>query len=168
MKLTKNIVISLLAMLIGLGGLVFCLIPGYSGPDKAVAKYVSAVNRANLRDMASCQISESDLLGANLDWFDYDLADEKLDPDNKTYSALKFSGMSAYRRVPKDAVKVKKVALCGCVDGEQKDFQGMTGYRVTAVVKVIYIDKDNNEQTIFCDEKFGILKVKGKYKIAHV
>lgn len=168
MKLTKNILISLLAILIGVGGLVFCLVPGYSAPDKAVAKYVSAINRGSMKGMAACQINESDLHGIGSDLFDSDLKDKKVDPDNKIYSCLKESGLSAYRRLPKDAVKVKKVALCGCVNGEKENFDSMVGFKINAVVKVTYIDKDNEEQSFYCDENFAILKIRSKYKIVNI
>lgn len=179
MKLTftKGIIISLLAFVIGLVGVIVCLTPGTTAPDKVVAGYIDAINDGDVEAMNEYRMTASDMfgdLGGSLGELG-DLGDlmgsgtaQQATPGNEIYTALASSGLSARNRLPEGVTQVTAVELCGCVDGEVQSAFGMTGLDVTAVVKVTYVDAEGKEKSFYSDESFGIVKGNDGYKIAEV
>ncbi|MBO5796801.1 MAG: hypothetical protein J6R77_00450 [Clostridia bacterium] len=180
MKLTftKGIIISLLAFVIGLVGVIVCLTPGTTAPDKVVAGYIDAINDGDIEGMSEYMMTASDMLGdlgnslgADMDSLN-DLRGEvsggqaQAAPGNEIYSALSTSGLRARNRLPEGVTQVTAVELCGCVDGEVQSAFGMTGLDVTAVLKVTYVDAEGKEQFFYSNESFGIVKGNDGYKIA--
>lgn len=180
MKLTftKGIIISLLAFVIGVVGLIVCLTPGRTAPDKVVAGYVDAINDGDLEKMSEYMMTASDMLGSlsdslgslgsELDGLMGEMSGGQAQaaPGNEIYSALSASALQARNRLPEGVTQVTAVELCGCVDGEIQAAFGMTGVDVTAVLKVTYVDAEGKEKSFYSNERLGLVKGNDGYKIA--
>lgn len=173
MKNGIRVGIALLAFLVGVIGLVVCLVPHYSAPDKIIARYVAAINDGNVEKMNKCMLSGSEefsnLLGKEMGDIDDLLgslsSSEEAAPGNAAYVALQSSTFSAGNRLPDDVTEVKAVELYGCTDGETQTMMGITGLSVDVILKVTYVDGEGAEQTLFSEEDLNLIKSKSHYMI---
>lgn len=166
MKISKPILIGVIAFIVGLVGLIICLVPGQSAADATVADYVSAVNSGNTKKMSDCILKPSDL-GVNMDFdLDYDTSestgDKKLDALNE--SEFDFEDNDSVK-------KINSVTLVGCIDGKKQTQSYMPGKKaeyvnVTAVVEIKYENDEGDEVVVYDEEEFQLVKGKRGFKIA--
>lgn len=155
---------ALLAVLAGIVGIIVCLQPSQSAPDKVISNYVSAINAVKVEKMNKYTFASvaSDALGGLLGG----QVDDLLDSGNATdiYGALQCSTFST-SGLPADLTKVTSVKLVGCVDGETESYMGLTGMSVTAVLQIDYEDANGDAQTLNTTEYVGLILYKNKYYI---
>jgi hypothetical protein len=176
MKLTftKGIVISLLAFVVGVVGLIVCLTPGRTAPDKVVAGYIDAINDGDMEKMSKYMMTASDIMGNMGDMGLGELSGlmggtgtaQQAVPGNEIYSALMSSGLRARNRLPEGVTQVTAVELCGCADGEAQAAMGLTGLDVDVILKVTYTDAEGAEKSFYSSEYFSLIKGQDGYKIA--
>lgn len=156
---------ALLAFLVGLIGLIVCVVPGQTAPDKAISKYISAVNSCNLEKMHELSASSvlSGMLGQSGGMGNI-YGDESA-PADKIYTALQSSVFDAASDLPEDFKEIKSVNLVGCVDGELESAMGITGMNVRVVLEVEYVDGEGNAQSLYSTENIGLIKYGSKYYI---
>ncbi len=163
MKFPVKFVIGLVALIVGIVGVIICLVPHYAAPESPVASYVAAVNKGDLGKMAKCTLSPSDLggLGGLSDMLGDMMPQQSGVVDVKT--ALEQSFISC----PDDAATVQSVELIGCVSGELQSAMGMSGCEVEAIIKITYTDEAGAEKVVVTNESFGVAKLKGSFKITN-
>ncbi len=172
------VLIALIAALAGLIGVVVCVLPGQTKPDKVVAKYVAAINAGNTEKMKAMDASTilKDALGSQLGGLGDQLDDLQqglgsvLDKDesvstDKIYTALEKSAFSITGALPEDFKEIKSVKVVGCVDGEPESYMGMTGLSVGVILEITYVDAEGEIQTLCEDETVGLILYKNRYYI---
>lgn len=152
---------ALLAILIGIIGIIICILPGNTAPDKTVAKYVSALDSGKTSKMKEC-LYASDLLGEQYD--DYYAEEETA--DGGLLSALRSSALrKAADKLPGDLDAISKIKLLGCVDGKEESSAGLTGLTVTVVLQIDYTDEEGAEHTAYPACEINLIKSGKKYLI---
>ena len=160
--------VALLAVLTGIVGLIVCVLPSQSAPDKTISAYVSAINAVKVEKMNKYTFSSvaSEALG---NFFDGQWDDSVNNGDSTTvdgiYGALQESVFSV-RGLPDDLAKVTSVKLVGCVEGETETYLGLTGHVVTVILQISYEDSNGEAQTLNTTEDIGLILYKNKYYIA--
>ena len=160
------VLVALLAFLVGLIGLIICVVPGQTAPDKAVSKYISAVNNCDLEKMH--EMSASSVIGGMLGQsggLGGNYGGEAA-PVDKVYAALQSSVFDIAGQLPEDFQEVKSLELVGCVDGETESFMGLSGMNVRVVLELEYVDAEGNTQTLCGTESVGLIKYGSKYYIS--
>lgn len=171
------VLIALVAFLVGLVGMIICVTPGQTAPDRLVAKYVKAINAGNIEKIRKMGMASvvSDAMGSQLggllgsvqdglsgDAFDKD----QQAPTDKIYNALKKSAFSVTGELPEDFKEIKSVKVVGCVDGERESYMGLTGMNVGVVLEITFVDAEGETQSVCCAENIGVIRYKNKNYIA--
>ena len=157
MKFPVKFIIGLIILVIGISGSAVCLSPHYSAPEKVVAKYVKAVDNNNIKKMISCTIANdvANALGG-------DFAEEVVPDSDSDSDALAKSFINS----PENAKKIKSVKLLGCTIGENESAFGITGCEVTALIKITYLDDEDEKKTFVTEENITVIKTPRGYKIS--
>ena len=160
------VLVALLVFLVGLIGLIVCVVPSQTAPDKAISKYISAVNSCDLEKMHEMSASSvlSGMLGQSGGLGNI-YGDENA-PVDKIYAALQSSVFDIASDLPENFTEIKSVNLVGCVDGEMESFMGLSGMNVRVVLEVEYVDAEGNAQTLCSTESVGLIKYGSKYYIS--
>ncbi len=154
MKFPVKFIIALCAILIGISGILVCVLPHY-GAQKVVYDFVEAVERGDTEAMLNCtalsqmssQLSSSvssELMSAT----------DPADPDALIRSMLSLPSGS----------DVTSVTVLGCTAEETVELSA-PGYRVTALIQATYIDDEGEEQTDIVSRNYHIAKIGNDYKI---
>ncbi len=168
MKGLRNLIITVIAVLVGLAGSLVCILPSASAEYKLVNNYINAVNGANLEKMNSYLASDvlSSALGEEFEGV--------LDSSNKAQgnvdklSALKSSILSIRSELPEDAKEIKSIKLIGCNIGEETkaDFIATSSTNVDAIVQLTYINADDETVSVTSVEDIQLCKIQNQLKIA--
>ena len=179
MKLPIKLLIALLAVVVGLVGIIVCITPGRPAPDKTMEKYIAAINKADASKMQDCYATGA-LMQQLGDAFDIDMDDyleensQKLEVsvDYDRLAALQDSYLSVSSMLPENTVEVKKVKLLGCTNSsDQKADQlsaallGTKLVEVLALVEVTYVTEDGEQQTVRNQESLGMVQTDSGYRL---
>lgn len=159
--------VALFAVLAGIVGVIVCVLPSQSDPDKIISKYVSAINDVKVEKMKKYSFSTvaADALGELMGGQTDDLfGGDDTTPADGIYGALQKSVFSL-QGLPEDLKQVTSVKLVGCVDGEKETAMNLTGLNVKAVLQIEYEDANGEAQTLNTSENIGLILYKNKYYI---
>lgn len=147
MKFPIKFLVALLALVLGITGVLVCVIPHY-GPEKVVYDFVAAVEKGDAEKIADCYASSllSELDGA---------AEEMMG---------KVSANLAQRMldIPQES-KVESIQILGCSVEEGKEI--LDSCKVVALIEGEYVDAEGATQTTVVSRNFAIVKTKKGYKI---
>lgn len=170
--------IAAVAVILGLVGVLVSLVPHYSAPEAAVARYIDAVNSGNAEqlfkatiasDMASAMNELGNQLGIDSSEMGNLMNEMQEGLQNSTGATVTENlGLlkQSFIAVPDGAVGFVKAELLGCVVGEPMMQQGATGHDVTALIKVTYTDAEGEEKTAVCEENVGVANIGKGFKVA--
>lgn len=174
MKNKKIMVLVALAVaLVGLIGVIICVLPGQTATDKMVSKYVKAINAGDTEAIYNMSASAMLTDSFNSQWGDLFgnlpgnvLDGEKETPADKVYAGLQKSVFNASDCLPTDFKQVKSVKVVGCVEGEEKNYSSMPAIAADVVLEITYVDAEDNTQTVTYTEGITVVKYRGKRYIA--
>ena len=165
MKFPKKFIAAVLILVIGIVGVIICALPKYSDVEAVVADYVAAVDAGDTEAMFECTIAKAASNAMNQFSEEYgDVfgeTEETVENTLKNADAFKSSIFS----VPDGATEIDEVKLLCCSAGKEETAMGMTGCTVTALIKIVYLDKDGNEVEYVSEEKIPMMKAGEEYKI---
>lgn len=164
MKSNVKIIISIALVLVGLIGILVCVIPSASSEYKIVKKYISAVNGCNEKAIKACTAVDQYSQIFEIDTADSDF---EFDGDATKYDYLKASSLSIKNSVPEDAKEVKKVSLISCkkTTDAAVDLFSSSFTEVDAVVRVTYKTEDDKTVSVTNSQNFTLSKTSKGYKI---
>ena len=148
MKFPIKFLVALLALVLGITGILVCVIPHY-GPEKVVYDYVAAIEKGNAEKIVDCYAT-STLTGVD---------SSALGELSSTVSANLAQRML---NIPKES-KVESMDVLGCSVEEDKDI--LNGYNVTALIEGKYVDAEGATQTTVVARNFAIVQTSKGYKI---
>lgn len=151
MKFPVKFVIAVCVLLVGLAGLIVCVVPHY-GVEKVVYQYIDAAQDGDVEEMMECT-AVSQLAGAF----------GGLDVSGMMGSVSPESVIRDTFGIPGDATLVS-VDTLGCTVEEGNTFYG-AGYRVRALIKTVYTDVEGAEQTRITEKSFSVMDTGEGYKI---
>lgn len=160
MKFPVKFLIGVLAVVIGITGIIVCLVAQGSSEKGLIADYISAINDGDLEAMSKYAPSLSGMLGGNYD--NLDALEGESDPVKQ---ALDESCLPC----PSEAVKVNCVELLGCsVNKEEDILTGITSVgsaQVNVLIKVEYVDADDEVQSKIYSDKLWLANQGNQYVI---
>ena len=167
------VLIALLAALVGLVGVIICVLPDQTSPDRLISNYVKAINAGNTDKMRQMGIASvlSDKLGSQLGNLQGGLSGDAFDKDQQTHTdkihkALNTSAFNVISDLPEGFKEIKSVKVVGCVDGEEESYMNLIGMNVGVVLEITFVDAEDNTQSICCAENIGVIRYNNKYYIA--
>ena len=147
MKFPVKFLIAVLAFIIGLTGVIICIVPHY-GPEKVVQNFFTAAEEGNVQKMLDCTVASQ--MGG-------EFAEGLLSQTNAAEIKNNVFG------VPEGGTLVEVEVLGFAVDEAVVDT--LAGYEVTALVKVVYKDAEGAEQELIMQESFSLMDAGNGYKI---
>lgn len=154
MKFPIKFIIALCALVIGITGILICVLPHY-GAQKVVYDFIKATEKGDTEAMLNCtalsQMSSQLSSSVNSELLS---ATDPADPDALIRSMLS---------LPSE-VDVTGVTVLGCTAEETVELSA-PGYRVTALIQATYIDGEGEEQTDIVSRNYHIAKIGNDYKI---
>lgn len=147
MKFPKLFLAALLALIVGVTGVVVCAVPHY-GPEKIVYDYVDAVEKGDADAITACYAtSQSGVMDSVV---------------NELAGAVSANLAQYMLNVSTDAT-VESLKVLGCSVEESEET--LNGYNVVALIEGEYVDAEGAEQTtvVACD--FYVVKTQKGYKI---
>lgn len=148
MKFPIKFLVALLALVLGITGVLVCVIPHY-GPEKIVYDYVAAVEKGDADKITDCY-APSQMMGMD-------------SVMNEIAGAVSANLAQYMLNVPKDA-KVESIRVIGCSVEESKET--LNSYNVVALIEGEYVDAEGATQTTVVDRDFTVIKTQKGYKIA--
>lgn len=158
MKKYIHVMLSLALILIGMIGIIVCIVPSASAEYRLVKKYISAVNKADYTGMQECCANDKDLI--NLFNFD-SVASDDTQEDSVTdrATALKASRLGIGAYLPEDAKEVASLKVIGCSEAPLSETDSFSSASaVTAIIQMTYIDADGETAIVSHQENFVIAK----------
>ena len=139
---------------VGIIGVAVCCIPGRSSEYKTINKYIKAVNACDTAKTKDC-------MGTN------EIIDHKFPETSDKIEILKASGLRIQKLLPKDAKKLKtfKVIACHKGDLEKMAEEFLSIQKVSAVLKMVFVDAKDKEQVVTYKEEFTLYKTKDGMKL---
>lgn len=147
MKFPIKFLVALLALILGITGVLVCVIPHY-GPEKVVYDYVAAVEKGDADKITDCYASS--LLS------EMDSVLGELSGAVSAHLAQSMLGIS------KEA-KVESVKVLGCSVEESEDT--LNSYEIVALIEGEYVDAEGATQTQVKSRSFSVAKTQKGYKI---
>ena len=170
MKKYLNVIISAGIAVIGIIGVLICVIPSVSGEYAVIDKYVSAIDACDYDKIIDCWPLEEyeKSLGTSVDELLSDYTDDL--PSATKMDYLKLFAPHAANQVPDDAKSVESIKLVSCGKKEPVDV-GFTlvaisgAAEVEAVLQVTYLSADDEEVSFTYTETFGVLETKKGFRV---
>ncbi|MEE0928821.1 MAG: hypothetical protein UIG59_06485 [Acutalibacteraceae bacterium] len=156
MKFPVKFIIAVCALVIGISGIVACVVP-YYGPEKVVYQYVKAAADGDLQKMYKCTVAPeiSDTLdGTNLEGI--------IDAGSDLVSSEGLAGLIV--SPPADDPKILSMKILGCTLEAGGDYLGV-GYEVKALIETVYTVDDGEELEYLSEKTFRLVKTNNGYKI---
>ena len=148
MKFPIKFLVALLALVLGITGILVCVIPHY-GPEKVVYDYVAAIEKGDAEKIVDCYAT-SQLTGMDSSVL------------NEMSSAVSANLAQLMLNVPKES-KVESMDVLGC--SVEEDKETLNSYNVTALIEGKYVDAEGATQTTVVTRSFALLKTPNGYKI---
>lgn len=165
MKFPIKLLCAVLALIIGVVGLIVVLNPSQTEAEKVLDKYVSAVNKADAKTMNKLEdpTKVAKAFGALGELLDEDsIPDHDFDKGDRN-EALKQSKISGFD-IPEGAT-VEKVKLIGITEQEKRTELSFKYVSVSALIEVTYALEDGTTETVQNENSFDILYYKSAYVI---
>ena len=164
MKKYIHVMLSLALMLIGIIGIIVCVVPSASAEYRLVKKYISAINKADYTGMQECCADTEDLLGIS----NSDIAsdDDREASVTDRMTALKTSLLSISSYLPEDAKEVESLKVIGCSEASPFETDAFSSVsEVTAIIQMTFIDADGETAMVSHQENFVIAKTSNGFKM---
>lgn len=166
MKKYKSILISILLVVFGIIGILFCAIPHTSKEQKIVNKYIKAINNCDIEELKDCYPLKS----TNIFSDDYEKIFNSYSDRLKTkLDYIEMSGLSVCDKLPEEVKEIKNISLVSinnCSDDES--FFSTKTFTVDATIKVEYISEEDEIFSFTAIETFQLVETGKGYKIVSV
>ncbi|MBR6501844.1 MAG: hypothetical protein IKT42_00215 [Clostridia bacterium] len=156
MKIPVKFLIGVLAIIIGISVALVCVLSQHSSHEAVIADYISAINDGDLEAMMEYAPSYFNVFG-----YGYEDSSEETDPIKAALGKSCFS-------IPADAEKVNYVEFLGCelVNNDvPEEYRETTGNVIAILIKIEYVDADEETQTIIREKTVMVFEQNGNYII---